>query len=328
MSEANSLVSAACICVALVLAVNAFMHFQRARTLEPLVTVNHDGIRDLASLPAIGFIRWRDVSHLITSHGSGGPIWPSTPPENWMKRTELPPWKRVVEWCKSHPPDFPIMIPLSAMEEVPTTPGPDAPECEMRRLQLEQNLAEHSIREIMEVAPINHPRKTFTGLAAELRHRCSRMMLKKQPPTLSFTLRRLFSFILACGVYFAALRSNSEAFGGSEVRSGSTAMIIAAWVVLALIYASWPLKSALLVHCFGPLAIAMLLLLSLSLFVSDSYLPEGGIAERVLSGMRLGCSISTMVGFPATVLIILAIGMRGRPQTLPIRRAMTVRLVK
>jgi len=155
------------------------------------------------------------------------------------------------------------------------------------------------------------PHKTFTGLGAELRHRCSRMMLKKQPPTLSFTLRRLFSFILACGVYFAALRSNGEAFGGSEVRPGSTAMIIGAWVVLALIYASWPLKSALLVHCFGPLAIAMLLLLSL--FVSDSYRPESGIAERVLSGMRLGCSISTMVGFPATVLIILAIGMRGRP---------------
>ena len=135
--------------------------------------------------------------------------------------------------------------------------------------------------------------------------------LRSSPPISSFTLRRLMSFVLAWGVYFAALRSNREAFAGSEVRPGSTAMIIGAWVLLALIYASWRLKSALVVHCFGPLAIAMLL--SLSLFVSDRYRPEGGIAERALSGMVLGCSISTMVGLPATVLIILAIGMRGRP---------------
>ena len=129
----------------------------------------------------------------------------------------------------------------------------------------------------------------------------------------NFSLRDLLTFTLASCVYLAALPSMGAIWNADEFPTSAvtTTTIIVSWVLLALVYASWRLRSALIVHFFGPVAVAVILSIAITV---EGFPRDSRVMEVCLGGLTVGCFISTFFSFPTTTLMILVIAV-GKRQT-------------
>ena len=127
----------------------------------------------------------------------------------------------------------------------------------------------------------------------------------------TFSLRNLFIFVFASCVYLVTLRSMIMIWSGEEFYTSGlvTANLIASWVLLAIVYASWRLRSALIVHLFGPIATAAICSIILAV---DGLPADTSLAEMGTQILGAGCAVSTFFSFPTTTLILLVIAVRRR----------------
>lgn len=129
----------------------------------------------------------------------------------------------------------------------------------------------------------------------------------------TFSLRNLFVFVFACCVYLAALRGVAAIWfdEGFHVCSLVTACLIGSWVLLGLVYASWRLRSALLVHFFGLIAVGVIVPIVLAV---DGLPADTSLAEMGVRALTAGCAVSTFFSFPTTILVILVIARNKKRQ--------------
>ena len=117
-----------------------------------------------------------------------------------------------------------------------------------------------------------------------------------------FSLRNLLIFVLACCVYLAVLPSMAAIWHAEEIPDDGIVVIslIVAWLLLSFVYAAWHLRSALIVHCFGPIAVV-----AIALIYSVAFgLPDGvDLCQFSVRILTVGCFISTLFSFPTTTLI-------------------------
>ncbi len=107
------------------------------------------------------------------------------------------------------------------------------------------------------------------------------------------------SLLFACGVYLA-----SFACLLAPAAWVHNVTMVGAWVLLAAVYLRWRLNTALIIHCLGPNAFA-LLALPLLLF-TEGLLPPGTNRLAVaVNGLASGCWASMFFGFPVVAVIIL-----------------------
>jgi len=149
--------------------------------------------------------------------------------------------------------------------------------------------------------------------------------LRQPSPWQQFNLRGMFSFVLACGAYFAMIGSLWQAYGtpspyGSlewEQKGLTLAVTIAmAWIVLWVLYRKWGLRHAVIVHLAGPgLCLALLLLffiIGFGVWIASAQLDafsriDGDDIKELLfvttTVVLVGCGISTLVSFPASIVM-------------------------
>jgi hypothetical protein len=83
--------------------------------------------------------------------------------------------------------------------------------------------------------------------------------------------------------------------------------LIGSWIFLGLVYAFWHLRSSLIIHVTGPIAASIIG----SIVVAVDGLPAWiGLAEMGIRSLAAGCSVSTIISFPVTTLILLVIALK------------------
>ncbi|MBC8869757.1 MAG: hypothetical protein H8E44_10085 [Planctomycetes bacterium] len=149
--------------------------------------------------------------------------------------------------------------------------------------------------------------------------------LRQPSPWQQFNLRDMFSFVLACGVYFAVIGSLWRAYEtGSwlyrkELVSNRIILAVTvaiAWIVLWLLYRKWGLRHASIVHIAGPgLCLALLLLFFIIGFGVWIASAQPGELSRIdqddirgplvfaTTAVLVACGISTLVSFPASIVM-------------------------
>jgi len=143
----------------------------------------------------------------------------------------------------------------------------------------------------------------------------------------------MFSFVLACGAYFAVIGSLWRAFDTGSLlyreelvpnRLTLSVTVAMAWIVLWLLYRKWGLRHALIFHLAGPgLCLACLLLFFIIAFGVWIASAQPGAFSRidqddikgplgfVTTTILVGCGISTLVSFPASIVMRVYLGTRA-----------------
>ena len=120
-----------------------------------------------------------------------------------------------------------------------------------------------------------------------------------------FSLWQLLTFIFACCVYLAAVRSlDGLIFTNPEPQAaGEDATLIGAWLVFPILYYHWRLKASMALH-LGAFACAFLLY---------SFDVDSGIstAEMLFATVVSGCAYSTLVSFPSAIWTIFCRSLRA-----------------
>jgi hypothetical protein len=137
------------------------------------------------------------------------------------------------------------------------------------------------------------------------------------PPPLQpgqFSLLGLLSFMLAWSIYFSMIATFAVVVAPTRGHAhGSLPLWRAlvpcvAWVTMALLYQSWGLRRALIVHCFVPVVVAGLLLVPALALLGDilhgttEHIPPVG---ALFVGVCLICYASVLISLPVATAILL-----------------------
>jgi hypothetical protein len=133
-----------------------------------------------------------------------------------------------------------------------------------------------------------------------------------------FTLRGLFSFVVAWSAYFSMLGTvwpivKWPEQGYQERRLWPiAAAVLGTWAVLWFIYRKWGLRQAITVHCSGPVMTTALAVpfgcitfLAYALSNARDGLSPAECAAVLFWATVYGCGMSALVSFPAAMLMLL-----------------------
>jgi hypothetical protein len=126
-------------------------------------------------------------------------------------------------------------------------------------------------------------------------------------PAEAFSLRDLLWFVTTCGAYFAQFAALFQL--GEQSWRRCAYGVLAAWLVLGALLLVKGVRGMIVAHCIGPVVALFIKLLASG---SSGLVVSGFSFEGVLA---VGCFVSSLISFPASVVnsVAIAVRLRSRP---------------